>query len=115
MNNKWKKREGIVYSTSPDYKYQQNTDDSNADIKPSEQKLIIQLERKGRAGKTVTLITGFTTVSEQQLEDLGKMLKSCCGTGGSVKNGTILLQGDKRNQVFDILTKQGYRAVKSGC
>lgn len=108
--NDWKKRLDIVYSTNPDYHY---NDESDKDIEPlaeDKQKLRISLDKRNRKGKSVTLITGFIG-REEDLNTLGKLLKTKCGVGGSTKDGEIIIQGDHRNKVLDILQKEGY--VKS--
>ena len=111
--NDWKKREGIVYSTASDFEYSfQNQEEMNT-IPPQQQQLRVLLDKSGRAGKQVTLVTGFVG-TEDDLNDLGKMLKSKCGTGGSVKDGEILVQGDFREKIVDLLVKAGYKAKRSG-
>lgn len=107
--NKWKGREGVVYSTSDNYDYDYEGGESQETLLPNEQRLKVQLDKKARAGKQVTLITGFVG-SEDDLKDLGKLLKSKCGVGGSAKNGEILIQGDFREKVKAILSKEGYSA-----
>ena len=104
----WKSREGIVYSTSDDFSYQHRSEEESATLPPAQQRLRISLDKSGRAGKTVTLITGFVGATAD-LEALGKLLKTKCGTGGSVKEMEILIQGDKRTQVTEVLTAAGYR------
>ena len=105
--NDWKKRLNIVYSTNPDYHYSDD-DDTNVDILPKEKQLLrISLDKRNRKGKAVTLITGFEG-SEEDLQDLGKLLKTKCGVGGSAKDGEIIVQGDNRQKVLDILQKEGY-------
>ena len=97
---------GIVYSTDPSF---QLPEDNNVEqtLPPSKQKLKVMLDRKQRAGKSVTLITGFAG-SEKDLEELGKKLKTFCGTGGSVRDGEIIIQGDNREKVAGWLMKNGY-------
>ncbi|MGE4540302.1 MAG: translation initiation factor [Bacteroidales bacterium] len=107
---KKKKYEQLVYSTNPDF---QSESEEEQPITPTaaEQKLRVMLDRKQRGGKQVTLITGFEGHPDD-LNRLGKSLKSACGTGGSVKNGEILIQGDFRDKVLAILLKTGYRQTK---
>lgn len=111
-----KKREsadGIVYSTNPDFKINYIEDTDEETLAPSQQNLKIWLDRKQRGGKTVTLIKDFVG-TQKDLEDLSKMLKTKCGVGGSAKDGEIILQGDFRDKVLDILTKAGYKSKKAG-
>jgi len=112
-NNQWKKRDGVVYSTSNDYQYQGMTQLSARSLDPSQQNLKIQLDKKSRGGKQVTLIIGFVG-PEEDLKQLGKQLKSKCGVGGSAKDGEIIIQGDHRNKVKDLLNKDGYRVKMVG-
>ncbi|NVJ86034.1 MAG: translation initiation factor [Algoriphagus sp.] len=112
-NNDWKKRDGVVYSTSSDFEYQYDSDDSAETLSPAEQNLKVMLDKKARGGKQVTLISGFVG-SEEDLKELGKLLKSKCGVGGSAKDGEILIQGDHREKILQILLKEGYRAKKAG-
>ncbi|QSE95966.1 translation initiation factor [Fulvivirga lutea] len=111
--NDWKRRDGVVYSTSDNYDYNYEGDEQQETLSPNEQNLKVLLDKKARGGKQVTLIEGFVG-SEDDLKDLGKLLKSKCGVGGSAKNGEILIQGDHRQKVVEILQKEGYRAKKSG-
>jgi translation initiation factor 1 len=108
-DNDWKKRDGVVYSTSNDFEYQYQSNNENQTLPPQQQQLRVGLDNSGRAGKTVTLITGFVGTTAD-LESLAKMLKNKCGTGGSAKNGEILIQGDVRTKVLEILQKEGYKA-----
>ena len=112
-NQNRKNREGIVYSTSNDFEYQYNQDDDIQTLPPQQQILTVQLDKKQRAGKQVTLITGFIG-TEEDLTDLGKKLKNKCGVGGSAKDAEILLQGDFRDKVMLLLKEWGYKAKKSG-
>jgi translation initiation factor 1 len=102
---------GLVYSTDPDFKLPGLREDVAETIEPALQKLKIRLDSKHRAGKAVTLIEGFTGTTADR-EDIGKKLKSFCGTGGSVKDGEIIVQGDNRDKVLQWLLKQGYRLAK---
>lgn len=102
---------GLVYSTNPDFKLADESHNEQETIEPAQQKLRIRLDTKHRAGKAVTLIEGFTgTVND--IEDLGKKLKSFCGTGGSVKEGEIIVQGDNREKILQWLLKNGYKSTK---
>lgn len=102
---------GFVYSTNPDFQPEPE-DEESAEISPNQQNLRIFLDRLG-GNKLVTRVNGFAG-SEADLVDLGKTLKQKCGTGGSVKDGEILLQGDKRDQVLQLLLKAGFKAKKAG-
>lgn len=105
-----KKRQNIVYSTNPNFSYDEEEEMETLD--PNKQNLKVWLDRQ-KGNKLVTAVRGFVG-DEDDLKDLGKMLKSKCGTGGSVKNNEILIQGDKRDQVIDLLVKAGYKAKKAG-
>ena len=107
--NKWKKREGIVYSTNPQFEYQQaENQEEQETLSPNEQELIISLDRKARKGKSVTLIDGFVG-NFADLKELSKYLKLKCGVGGSVKDGQILIQGDQREKISTLLAHKNYR------
>lgn len=111
--NDWKKREGIVYSTDSNFGYGYQQNEEAQTLPPQQQNLRASLDKSGRAGKQVTLVTGFIGTSED-LETLGKLLKSKCGVGGSVKDGVILIQGDVRDKVIQVLLKEGYKAKRVG-
>lgn len=102
---------GLVYSTDPNFKLDDNTTAEEETLAPAQQKLKIRLDTKQRAGKAVTLIEGFIGKTADK-EQLGKSLKAFCGTGGSVKGDEILVQGDNRDRVMQWLQKNGYTAAK---
>lgn len=102
---------GFVYSTDPDFKFEEEPAEVNKTLQPSQQKLRIRLDTKHRAGKAVTLVTGFIGTSED-LEVLGKRLKNFCGTGGSVKDGEIIIQGDQRDKIMQWLLKNEFKQTK---
>ena len=106
-DNNWKDRLGVMYSTNPDVKY--DTDETEeVDTLPKDKQLLrILLDKKNRGGKAVTLITGFRGTNDD-LVALGKLLKVKCGVGGSAKDGEIIVQGDLRPKVLEILQKEGY-------
>ena len=114
QNQQRKNREGVVYSTSENFDYRFSSDDGVQEtLIPSKQNLKVMLDKKQRAGKVVTLITGFVG-TEEDLTVLSKKLKSKFGVGGSVKDGEILIQGDFRDRVIVLLTADGYRVKRVG-
>lgn len=113
MAQDWKDRLGVVFSTNSDYDYKHNEDEDTSSVPKNQQDLRVMLDRKKRKGKSVTLVTGFVG-SNDDLKELGKLLKSKCGVGGTAKDNEILIQGDFRDKVLDLLHKEGYKAKKSG-
>lgn len=107
--NDWKQRLGVVYSTNPDFKYEQESVTEDETLAPEKQKLTVSIDRRCRAGKQVTLVSGFVG-SESDLKELGKTLKVKCGVGGTAKDGEITIQGDLRDKVTALLCAMGYRA-----
>jgi translation initiation factor 1 len=110
-DNDWKKRLGVVYSTNPDFKYTEEAAEEPDTLEPSKQRLIVRIDRSGRAGKQVTLVQGFVGTQED-LAALGKTLKVKCGVGGSAKDGEITIQGDLRDKVTALLLQMGYNAKR---
>jgi len=110
MSKKKPNSSGIVYSTDPDFRMDEEVRREET-LAPRAQKLRVRLDTKQRAGKAVTLVEGFMG-KEEDLEDLGKKLKSYCGTGGSVKDGLIIIQGDQRDKVLQWLLKNDYSSSK---
>jgi len=111
--NNFKNREGVVYSTNPDFNYFENVPGLQPTLPAEEQDLLVRIERKGRRGKVVTIVEGFTG-SNDDLKELAKMLKNKCGVGGSQKDGEIIIQGEVKNKVYQILLENNYRVKKSG-
>lgn len=109
--NDWKDRLNVVYSTNPDFQYEMEENIEEQTLPPAQQRLRVQLDRKNRGGKVVTLITGFTG-TEDDLKELGRMLKSKCGVGGSAKDGEIIVQGDFKQKIIELLKKEGYTQTK---
>ena len=107
-------RSGIVYSTDPDFVYRYDgADEEPETLPPAQQQLRVQLDRRNRSGKVVTLVTGFKGTSDD-LDALCRQLKAKCGTGGSAKDGDILIQGDFRDRVLTLLVEAGYKAKHAG-
>lgn len=109
--NDWKERLNVVYSTNPDYNYQTEEEPETETLPASQQKLRVQIDRKNRGGKTVTLVTGFTG-TDDDLKELGRLLKNKCGVGGSAKDGEIMVQGDFKQKIVELLKKEGYTQTK---
>ncbi len=112
-NNDWKSRLGMVYSTNPDFEYKSEDDSDMDTLSPSKQDLRVWLDRKQRGGKVATIVKGFVG-SEDDLKDLARELKTKCGVGGAAKDGEIIVQGDHRDRVVEILTKSGYKCKRAG-
>ncbi len=106
-----KNRKGVVYSTNPDFEYNFDNQEEVEGLPPQQQKLRVLIDRKQRKGKEVTLVTGFVG-PEEDLKILGKLLKTKCGVGGSAKDGEILVQGNQRDKVVEILLAEGYSQTK---
>ena len=107
----WKDRLGVVYSTNPDFKYETSVEEDVQTLPAAQQKLIVTIDRRARAGKQVTLVSGFIG-KEEDLAALAKTLKTKCGVGGSAKDGEILIQGDWRDRVVALLKSLGYNAKR---
>ncbi len=111
--NDWKNRDGVVFSTNSDFAFNYAVSEETETLSANKQLLYVALDKSGRAGKQVTIVSGFLGKSAD-LEALTKLLKTKCGVGGSCKNGEILMQGDVREKIMGLLLKEGYRAKKSG-
>ena len=112
-DNDWKSRLGMVYSTDPGFNYETDDEPEAETLPAGQQDLRVWLDRKQRAGKVVTLVKGFVG-RDADLQELARMLKARCGVGGSAKAGEIIIQGDHRDRVADLLIRSGYRCKKAG-
>ncbi|MBQ8602866.1 MAG: translation initiation factor [Bacteroides sp.] len=110
-SNDWKDRLNVVYSTNPDFNYECIEEEQAETLPKNQQKLRVGIEKKGRGGKTVTIIKGFIG-SEDDLKDLSKWLKTKCGVGGSAKEGEIIIQGDFKQRIIELLKVEGYTQTK---
>jgi translation initiation factor 1 len=109
-----KKRKDVIYSTNPDFEYHYEGELQESETLPPEhQNLKIKRERKGRGGKEVSIVSGFSG-TEADLKSLAKIIKQGCGVGGSVKDREIIIQGEQRNKILEILTREGYKAKIAG-
>ena len=113
MAKDWKDRMGVVFSSNRDFKYENEDKDERPTLPPQQQNIKVQLDRKKRNGKNVTLITGFVG-ADDDLKAMGKTLKTKCGVGGTVKDGEILIQGDFCNKIIEILKTEGYKVKRVG-
>ena len=113
MDNDWKKRLGMVYSTNPDFQYESGEEEETETLAPQQQLLNVSLDKKNRKGKKVTLVEGFMGTTED-LKSLAKELKSSCGVGGSVGDSQILIQGDFRDRLITLLQEKGFKVKRSG-
>lgn len=113
MSKKNKNIQGVVYSTNPDFEYKHEQEEYTETLPNEKQDLRVLLDKKQRAGKAVTLVTGFVG-KQEDLEVLGKLLKTKCGVGGTVKEGEIMIQGDFRDKIMLLLHQSGYKAKKAG-
>ena len=113
MSSDWKSRLGTVYSTNPDFQYVTDEEPEVETLAPERQNLRVWRDTKQRGGKVATLVKGFVG-RDEDLKELGRMLKTKCGVGGSAKDGEIIIQGDHRDKVTDILIKAGYGCKKAG-
>jgi translation initiation factor 1 len=111
--NDWKNREGVVYSTDTSFSFQHAPTGETATLPVAQQQLTVFLDTSGRAGKKMTVVAGFVGTSDD-LESLSKILKTKCGVGGSCKEGEILIQGDVRDKLVQLLSQAGYKAKRSG-
>ncbi|MBQ8366603.1 MAG: translation initiation factor [Alistipes sp.] len=112
MASDWKDRLGVVFSTNPDFKYERESEEAERTLPPAQQNLKVWLDRL-KGGRVATVVRGFVG-SNDDLQALGKELKKSCGVGGTAKDGEIIIQGDHRDRVVDLLIKAGYRTKRAG-
>lgn len=112
-DNDWKARLGMVYSTAPDFTYETGEQGEAETLPAARQQLRVWLDRKQRGGKVVTLVKGFVG-RDAELQELARLLKTRCGVGGAAKEGEIIIQGDHRDRVVELLTAAGYGCKKAG-
>lgn len=113
MAKKKLERLNVVYSTNPDFQYEFEADEVQETLAPNQQLLYVSIDRKQRGGKEVTLIEGFVG-SDEDLKDLGKILKTKCGVGGTAKDNEIIIQGAFRDKIIDLLNQLGYKTKRKG-
>lgn len=113
MSKNKKQRINVVYSTNPNFSYESEEEFEQETLAPNEQTLYVSIDKKQRAGKEVTLVEGFVG-TDDDLKELGKMLKSKCGVGGTAKDGEIIVQGNFRDKVMELLQKEGYKVKRKG-
>ena len=109
--NDWKDRLNVVYSTNPDFQYSYNEENETQTLEKDRQKLRVGIEKKGRGGKTVTVVKGFVG-TEEDLKELARLLKNRCGVGGAAKGGEILIQGELKPRIIELLKAEGYTQTK---
>lgn len=113
MAKKKMERINVVYSTNPDFQYNFESEEEQEIPHPKEQTLYVSIDKKQRAGKEVTLVEGFIG-TDDDLKELGKLLKSKCGVGGTAKDGEIIVQGNFRDKIMDLLVKEGFKVKRKG-
>lgn len=109
--NDWKDRLNIVYSTNPDFQYSTDEKEETETLPKQQQKLRVSIEKNHRGGKTVTIVKNFVG-SDEDIKELGRLLKTRCGVGGTTKEGEILIQGEFKEKIIEILNKEGYTQTK---
>ena len=110
-NNDWKSRLNVVYSTNPDFQYTTDEKEEIETLPKQQQKLRVSIEKNHRGGKTVTIVKNFIG-TEDDMKELGRLLKTKCGVGGSTKDGEILVQGEFKEKIIELLKKEGYTQTK---